>query len=180
MPETHADDFAGLVAALNRNKVEFVIVGAHAVAFHGYARGTKGLDILIRSSPVNIPRVLAALKDFGFGSLGLKDADFAGDNVVQLGYPPNRVDLLSGISGVDTEKVWKTRVKGTYQGHPAYFISRGCLLKNKRAAGRGQDRLDVQKLVQQARLARRKKGRGGRPPAALASPAGQGRQMRKV
>ena len=161
MPEKQADDFVELVAALNQNKVEFVIVGAHAVAFHGYARGTKDLDILLRSTPENIPRVLAALKDFGFGSLGLKEADFSGDNVVQLGYPPNRVDLLSGISGVDTEKVWKTRVKGTYQEHPAHFISRECLLENKRAADRGQDRLDVQKLDEQARLARRKKGRGG-------------------
>ena len=161
MPEKQADDFAELVAALNQNKVEFVIVGAHAVAFHGYARGTKDLDILIRSTPENIPRVLAALKDFGFGSLGLKEADFTGDNVVQLGYPPNRVDLLSGVSGVDTEKVWKTRVKGTYQGHSAYFISRGCLLENKRAADRGQDRLDVQKLEEQARLTRRKRGRDG-------------------
>ncbi|MCX5787817.1 MAG: hypothetical protein NTX64_04810 [Elusimicrobia bacterium] len=161
MPETQADDFAELVAALNRNKVEFVIVGAHAVAFHGYARGTKDLDILIRSTSENIRRVLAALKDFGFGSLGLKAADFAGDKVVQLGYPPNRVDLLSGISGVRTEKVWKTRVKGTYQGHPVCFISRECLLENKRAAGRGQDRLDVQKLEEQARLVRRMKGRDG-------------------
>lgn len=152
------DDFAELVAALNQNKVEFVIVGAHAVAFHGYARGTKDLDILIRPTPGNIPSVLAALKDFGFGSLGLKEADFTGDNVIQLGYPPNRVDLLTGISGVDTEDVWKTRVKGTYQGHPAFFISRNCLLENKRAAGRGQDRLDVQKLEEQARLSRRKKG----------------------
>jgi len=161
MPEKQADDFAELVAALNQNKVEFVIVGAHAVAFHGYARGTKDLDILIRSTPENIPRVLAALRDFGFGSLGLKEADFTGDNVVQLGYPPNRVDLLSGISGVDTEKVWKTRVKGTYQGLSAYFISRECLLENKRAADRGQDRLDVQKLEEQARLTRRKRGRDG-------------------
>ncbi|MBI5246701.1 MAG: hypothetical protein HY923_05935 [Elusimicrobia bacterium] len=158
MPEELADDFAELVRALNQNKVEFVIVGAHAVAFHGYARGTKDLDILIRSTPANIPRVLAALKDFGFGSLGLKEADFAGDNVVQLGYPPNRVDLLSVLSGVDTEKVWRTRVKGTYQRLPAYFISRGCLLENKRAADRGQDRLDVQKLDEQARLGRKKKG----------------------
>ncbi len=161
MPEKHADDFAELAAVLIQNKVEFVIVGAHAVAFHGYARGTKDLDILIRPTPENISRVLAALKDFGFGSLGLKEEDFTGDNVVQLGYPPNRVDLLSEISGVDTEKVWKTRVKGTYQGLPACFISRECLLENKRAADRGQDRLDVQKLNEQARLARRKKGRGG-------------------
>ena len=161
MPEKQTDDFAELVAALNQNKVEFVIVGAHAVAFHGYARGTKDLDILIRPTPKNIPRVLAALKDFGFGSLGLKEADFTADSVVQLGYPSNRVDLLSGISGVGTEKAWNTRVKGTYQGHSSYFISRECLLANKRAADRGQDRLDVQKLEEQARLARRKKGRGG-------------------
>lgn len=161
MPENQGDDFAGFVAALNQNKVEFVIVGAHAVAFHGYARGTKDLDILVRPTRENLPRVLAALTDFGFGSLGLQETDFAGDNVVQLGYPPNRVDLLSGISGVDTETVWKTRVKGTYQGHPAHFISRGSLLENKRAADRGQDRLDVQKLEEQARLARRKKGKGG-------------------
>lgn len=159
MPKTHADDFADLVSALNRKKVEFVIVGAHAVAFHGYARGTKDLDILIRSTSENLPRVLVALKEFGFGSLGLKEADFAGDNVIQLGYPPNRVDLLTGISGVDTEKVWETRVKGTYQGHAAFFISRECLLQNKRAADRGQDRLDVQKLEEQARFARRKKGK---------------------
>lgn len=158
MPEKQTDDFAELVAAFNHNKVEFVIVGAHAVAFHGYARGTKDLDILIRPTPENIPRVLAALKDFGFGSLGLKESDFTGDSVVQLGYPPNRVDLLSGISGVDTEKAWKTRVEGTYQGHPANYISRECLLENKRAADRGQDRLDVKKLEEQARLARRKKG----------------------
>ena len=156
MPEKQVDDFAELVATLNQNKAEFVIVGAHAVAFHGYARGTKDLDILIRSTPENILRVLAALKDFGFGSLGLKEADFIGDNVIQLGYPPNRVDLLSGISGVDAETVWKTRVKGTYQGLPACFISRDCLLENKRAADRGQDRLDVQKLDEQARLGRRK------------------------
>ena len=161
MPKNQSDDFAELVAALNRSEVEFVIVGAHAVAFHGYARGTKDLDILIRPVPENIPRVLAALKDFGFGSLGLKESDFTGDNVIQLGYPPNRVDLLCGISGVDTETVWKTRVNGSYQGFPAFFISRECLVKNKRAAGRGQDRLDVQKLDKQARLARRKKGKGG-------------------
>jgi len=98
-----------------------------------------------------------ALKDFGFGSLGLKEADFAGDNVIQLGYPPNRVDILSGISGIDTEMVWKTRVKGTYQAHPAYYISRECLLENKRATGRGQDRVDVEKLEEQARLSKRKK-----------------------
>lgn len=162
MPKAHTDDFADLVAAFNRNAVEYVIVGAHAVAFHGYARGTKDLDILIRCTSANLPRVIAALKDFGFGSLGLKEADFAGDNVIQLGYPPNRVDLLTGISGVDTEKVWKTRVKGTYQGHDACFIARDCLLENKRAAGRGQDLLDVQKLEEQARLARRKKGKAAK------------------
>lgn len=154
MPGNEADDFAKLVETFNKNKVEFVIVGAHAVAFHGYARGTKDLDLLIRPIPENISRVIAALRDFGAGSLGLMEADFAPVNVVQLGVPPNRVDLLAEINGVKTETVWRTRVKGEYQGQPAQYISRKCLLQNKKAADRWQDRLDVEKLEKQARLAK--------------------------
>lgn len=159
MPRHEADDFAELVEAFNKNKVEFVIVGAHAVAFHGYARGTKDLDILIRPTRENISRVVAALKDFGVGSLGLVEADFTPENVVQIGVPPNRVDLLAEISGVETEKVWEMRVKGEYQGQPAQFISRECLLQNKKSADRRQDRLDVEKLQKQARLAKRNNDR---------------------
>lgn len=160
MPTNEADDFACLVEALNKNNVEFVIIGAHAVAFHGYVRGTKDLDILIRPTPENTSKVIAALKEFGAGSLCLKEADFTSENVVQIGYPPNRVDLMSDISGVGVEKVWQTRVKGEYQGWPAQFISLECLLENKKAADRAQDRLDVQKLQEQARLARQRKDRG--------------------
>ncbi len=155
MPKSEADDFAELVEAFNKNKVEFVIVGAHAVAFHGYARGTKDLDLLIRPTPENISRVVAALKDFGVESLGLAEADFTPENVIQLGVPPNRVDLLAAISGVETDKVWRTRVKGEYQGRPAEYISRACLLQNKKSAGRRQDLLDIEKLKKQARLAKR-------------------------
>lgn len=159
MPGPKADDFTELVEAFNKNKVEFVIVGAHAVAFHGYARGTKDLDMLIRPTPENISRVVAALKDFGVGSLGFGEADFTPENVIQIGVPPNRVDLLAEISGVDTEKVWETRVQGEYQGQPAQFISRECLLQNKKTAGRRQDRLDVEKLTKQGRLGKRNNGR---------------------
>ena len=159
MPNHEANDFAEFVEAFNKNKVEFVIVGAHAVAFHGYTRGTKDLDILIRPNPENISRVVAALKDFGVESLGLVEADFTPENVIQLGVPPNRVDLLAEISGVETEKVWRTRVKGEYQGHPAEYISLDCLLQNKKTAGRRQDLLDVEKLKKQARLAKRSNDR---------------------
>ncbi|MBI2069013.1 MAG: hypothetical protein HYT79_00280 [Elusimicrobia bacterium] len=164
MPKTERNDFADLVAALNKNKAEFVIVGAHAVAFHGYVRGTKDFDILIRHTPENVPRVVAALKDFGFGSLGLKEADFTPEYVVQLGVPPNRVDLMCKITAVDTEAVWRTRVRGQYESHPAPYISLECLLVNKKAVNREQDRLDVHKLQEQARLARRRKGREGDLP----------------
>ncbi len=163
MPEERTDDFGDLVAAFNRHRVEFLIVGAHAVAFHGYARGTKDLDILLRLTPENLPRVLAALDEFGFGSLGLEESDFTADNVIQLGHPPNRVDLMGSISGVDSARAWRTRVRGTYQGQIAAFLSRGCLLENKRATGREQDRLDARMLERQARLARPRKRRGDPP-----------------
>lgn len=159
MPGPETDDFAELVEAFNKNKVEFVIIGAHAVAFHGYVRATKDLDILIRPTRENILRVVAALNDFGVGFLGLEEADFTPENVVQIGVPPNRVDLLSEISGVETEKVWETRVKGEYQGRPAQYISRECLLQNKISAGRRQDRLDAEKLEKQAGLPKRNNGR---------------------
>lgn len=154
MPGNEADDFAKLIQTFNKKNVEFMIIGAHAVAFHGYVRGTKDLDLLIRPGLENIARVIAALRDFGAGSLGLTEADFAPLNMVQLGVPPNRVDLLVEIEGVKTETAWRTRVIGEYQGQPAQYISRECLLQNKKASDRRQDRLDVEKLEKQARLAK--------------------------
>ncbi|MEK6544269.1 MAG: hypothetical protein AABZ44_07545, partial [Elusimicrobiota bacterium] len=109
MQEHKSKDFADLIRTFNGHKVRFVIIGAHAVAFHGYARGTKDLDILIDPAPKNITRVLAALEDFGFGSLGLRETDFTKENVVQLGVAPNRVDLLSEIAGVRSNEIWRTR-----------------------------------------------------------------------
>lgn len=158
--KSDSSDFAQFVDALNKRKVEFVIVGAHAVAFHGYARGTKDFDILLHHTPENLPRVIAALEDFGFGSLGLDETDFRPENVVQLGFPPNRVDLLCEITGVDSGKVWRTRVKGRYEGRPAEYISLECLLMNKKAVGRSQDRVDIEKLEKQAAFKRRAKDRG--------------------
>ena len=160
MSKSEPNDFADLVETLDKRRVEFVIVGAHAVAFHGYTRGTKDLDIFIRPTPENISRALRALEDFGFGSLGLQEADLAPEKVVQLGVPPNRVDLMSELSGVSSEKIWRTRAKGEYQGHPASYISLECLLENKKATDRAQDRLDVQKLEDQMRLAEERKQRG--------------------
>ncbi|MBI4668819.1 MAG: hypothetical protein HY747_06490 [Elusimicrobia bacterium] len=160
MPKSDSNDFADLIEALDKHRVEFVIVGAYAVAFHGYARGTKDLDILIRPTPKNISRALRVLDDFGLGSLGLQEADFAPEKVVQLGVAPNRVDFMSELSGVSSEKIWRTRARGEYQGHRASYISLECLLENKKAADRPQDRLDVQKLVDQRRLAEERKRKG--------------------
>lgn len=159
MPKGEPDDFADLIGCLNGRGVEYVIVGAHAVAFHGYVRGTKDFDILLRQTPENAPRVVEALRDFGFGSLGLTHADFDAEKVVQLGHAPNRVDLLGALTGVETETVWRTRVRGSYAGKPAAYITLEALLRNKRALDRTQDRLDVEKLERQAHLKRSKKRR---------------------
>lgn len=142
----HSDlrEFIGL---LNSRRVEYVIVGAHAVAFHGYPRFTGDVDFLIRPTPENAARVVEVLDAFGFGELGLKVSTFTEpDKVVQLGRPPNRIDLLTSISGVDFEEAWRGRVPGEMDGLPVSFLGWDQLLVNKRASGRTKDLADLESL----------------------------------
>jgi hypothetical protein len=107
-------DLREFIALLNSNAVEYLVVGAFAVAWHGYPRYTGGLDILVRSGEQNAERLPIALEQFGFGSLGLDAATFAVEGaVVQLGVRPNRIDLLTSISGVSFEEAWEARECGT-------------------------------------------------------------------
>jgi hypothetical protein len=102
---------------LNSNEVEYLIVGAFAVAFHGFARYTADLDLMVRPTEENAERVLGALSEFGFGKLGIKVADLCSPGmVVQLGVKPNRIDLLTAISGVSFEQAWA--VNAGYYGRP--------------------------------------------------------------
>ncbi|NUM55665.1 MAG: hypothetical protein HUU46_18640 [Candidatus Hydrogenedentes bacterium] len=140
-------DLKEFVELLNANGVDYTIVGAHALAFHGYSRFTGDIDILLQPSRENMERLISALREFGFGSLGYKPEDFltAGE-FVQLGVWPNRIDLLNEISGVTIDEIWKTRVKGNLSGIPVYFIARNEFLQNKRATGRGKDIVDIESL----------------------------------
>jgi hypothetical protein len=135
-----------VVESLNSHKVEYIVVGGFALAFHGHPRLTA-LDILIRNSRENADRVYTAISKFGFESAGLSPADFAENNrIIQLGRPPVRLDILTTVSGVDFEEVWRSRMAGDIDGTPVPFISRDCLIKNKKAANRAQDRADLEAL----------------------------------
>lgn len=140
-------DLREFVELLNSNRVDYLIVGAFAVAFHGFPRYTGDLDILVRPEPQNAQRVLHALSQFGFGRLGIRmeDLDRPG-KVVQLGVPPNRIDLLTAISGVSFEEAWDSRQEAELDGTPVLFIGRVALMRNKQNAGRAKDLGDVEEL----------------------------------
>ncbi|OGR75588.1 MAG: hypothetical protein A2X40_08180 [Elusimicrobia bacterium GWC2_65_9] len=150
MNRKDADPLVELVETFNRHGVEYVIVGAHAVGWHGYPRATKDIDFLIRPTKENAVRVIAALGEFGFGFLGVAEADImSSEKIIQLGNAPHRADLLSSIDGVDTEKVWQTRISGSFHGQTVHYIAKDLLIENKLAVGRPQDQSDVQKLEAQ-------------------------------
>ncbi len=130
-------DLREFVELLNSNKVDYVVVGAFAVAYHGYPRYTGDLDLLIRPSHDNAVRVLQALSQFGFGRLDISVEDLECEGkVVQLGFPPIRIDLITSVSGVSFEEAWSSRQPGELGGLPAAFIGRDALLRNKESTGR--------------------------------------------
>lgn len=141
-------DFEELFASLNAHRVKALIAGAYAVAFYARPRFTKDLDLFVEPSPENAARLIAALADFGFGSVGLTAADFMSPGrVVQLGYAPNRVDLLTAIDGVDFATAWQGRAAGRYGSAEVFYLGKSELIRNKTAAGRPQDLLDVSALT---------------------------------
>jgi hypothetical protein len=140
-------DFEEFFELLNKNSVEYLIVGGYAYAIHAEPRFTKDIDIFIRSTGENASRIIQTLIDFGFGNLGVTKDDFLEDNqVIQLGYPPNRIDLLTSISGVNFEDAWKNKVTGTYGDIAVHFIGKADLRKNKKSTGRKSDLNDLEKL----------------------------------
>lgn len=140
-------DFRDLLALFNGHEVDYIIVGAYALAYHGAPRYTGDIDIFVRPDPDNAQRILDALDDFGFGSVGLKIEDFTNpDNVVQLGVPPVRVDILTSITGVSWEQATAGRVEGTYGDVAVYYIGRKEFIRNKRALGRKKDLADLEAI----------------------------------
>jgi len=140
-------DFKELLACLNARGVDYMVVGGYALAFHGAPRFTGDLDVWVKPEGDNARRVLAALTDFGFGSLDLKEADFTlPDRVLQLGVPPVRVDIITSISGVTWDEAAPRRVPGQYGEAKVFYISRADLIANKKACGRHKDLADVEAL----------------------------------
>lgn len=142
-----SNDLREFIRLLAREGVEYLIVGAWSLAFHGRPRYTGDLDLFVRRDPTNAERIMRVIEAFGFGSVGLTREDFLRENyVIQLGVEPNRLDILTGISGVSFEEAWAARVSGTLEGLPVWFISRELLIRNKQASGRDQDLADVRTL----------------------------------
>jgi predicted nucleotidyltransferase len=140
-------DLREFVELLNAHDVHFVIVGAFALAHHGHARYTSDIDLFIEKSSENAERILLALRDFGFADIGLTRKELAEkDQVVQLGVAPNRIDLLTILSGVSFQEVWASREIGEIGGLKVPFISRALLKQNKLATGRPQDLADAEHL----------------------------------
>lgn len=143
------DDWLDLLRILHETGARFLVVGAHALAAHGIPRGTQDLDVWIERSAENATRVWKALALFGapLESLAISQADLQNPGmVVQIGLPPNRVDLLTSLSGVEFGTAWPRRLEGAFRSQVVPFIGREDLKANKRAAGRPKDLADLAAL----------------------------------
>jgi hypothetical protein len=143
--QTDLSEFIGL---LNSHGVEYLVVGGHAVAFHGHPRFTGDIDFFIRPTRGNADRLLEVLRSFGFGDLDIGADDLTTPNrTVQLGRPPNRIDILTSISAVSFDEAWSARASGRLGDHTVNFLGWEALIKNKTASARDKDQLDVKTLL---------------------------------
>ncbi len=140
-------DLREFIELLNAHDVKYVIVGGYAVAFHGYPRFTGDVDIFIEASDANSRRMEKAVRRFGFSDTDLSAADFANpDTVVQLGLPPNRIDVVTTIDAVEFDEAWHNKMDARLDGIPVSFISKDLLIRNKTASARAQDLADIQEI----------------------------------
>ncbi len=140
-------DFKEFIELLNAHEVEYLVVGGYAVAFHGRPRFTGDIDFWIAISSVNASRIRHVLDEFGFSSLPLTAADFQGpDLVIQLGYEPNRIDILTSVTGLTFDECYARSVKADLKGLLVNFIHLNDLKVNKAATGRGKDIGDLENL----------------------------------
>jgi predicted nucleotidyltransferase len=147
-----SNDLREFIHLLNAKKVRYLLVGAWAVAFHARPRYTADVDFFVEPGSENAVRLMEVIEEFGFGGIGIEAADFLQtDCVIQLGRAPNRVDLLTGISGVSFGEAWADRLTASLSGVEVTVIGREHLIRNKRAANRAKDRADVEWLERTGR-----------------------------
>ena len=143
--EKDYEEFLGL---LNKHDVRYCIIGAFALAFHARPRFTKDLDILVEATTDNVKRLLVALGEFGFGSLNLSVEDFiTKGNIIQLGYEPVRIDIITSIKGLEFADIWESRIQGSYGKQTVNFIDRQNLIRSKKLSNRAQDKADLELLL---------------------------------
>lgn len=144
------DDWFALLEELSDAGVRYLVVGAHAMAVHGFPRATQDLDVWIDRDPGNADKTLQALATFGapLGTLGVTTDDLTTPGmVIQIGLPPNRIDVLTAISGVDDfSAAWDARVEHVIRGRAIPFLDLERLRQNKRASGRRKDLADLEQL----------------------------------
>ena len=141
-------DYEEFLELLNKHDVRYCIIGAFALAFHARPRYTKDIDVLIEATIENARRLLVALDEFGFGSLNLAVEDFSTKgNIIQLGYEPVRIDIITSIEGLDFSDIWKNRVQGLYGRHTVNYIDRENLIRAKKISNRAQDQADLELLL---------------------------------
>jgi hypothetical protein len=144
------DDFRDVLLLFADGGVDFLIVGAYALGFHGAPRASGDIDLLVRPSSDNAPRVFSTLSQFGapLAAHGVAATDFARPGTVyQIGLPPRRIDILTEISGVTFDEAWASRVKAEVEGRSVWVLGRDAFLKNKLAAGRPKDLADAARLA---------------------------------
>ena len=140
-------DFKELLELFNSHKIEYLITGGYALAHHGAPRYTGDIDLYVKSDAENAKRIILALDEFGFGSLDLKEEDFLEEGqIIQLGRPPARIDILTSISGVNWDEAFEGKVEGSCSDVPVNFVGREQFVKNKKATGRVKDLADLEAL----------------------------------
>jgi len=140
-------DFREFCSLLNEEKIDYLIVGGYAVAFHGAPRSTGDIDILVRPEQEHVVRVLAAIERFGFPTLGVtSEYLLVHGKILQLGRVPVQIHVMSSITGVDWNEAWDSRQQGLYGGVPVFFIGLAALIANKAAAARPKDIADIKAL----------------------------------
>lgn len=140
-------DFKEFIELLNSNNVKYLVVGGYALAFHGYPRYTKDIDIWVLVERENAENIIEALHKFGFKSLELKVDDFLVPGyVIQLGNPPGRIDILTSVTALNFNDCYPSKVQIELQETMINFIDLESLKKNKKAVGRHQDLADLENL----------------------------------
>ena len=140
-------DFKEFIELLNKNNVRYIVIGGYAVVYHGYVRSTNDIDIWIDIREDNIEKLIKVLDEFGFSSLNIKETDFLPNQIIQLGYPPNRIDLITTPAGIEFETCYESKEQVSIDDIAVNIIDLENLIKAKKASNRTRDLADIEELT---------------------------------